>query len=142
MLMNKLDFIDWVNAELENAKVRRTELAKIGGIDQGYVSHVLNKESKPGLAFCQAVAKALNIPETDVLWRAGMSRERPLGVDQPGMYEIVEAAKKLTDEQRQQAIILLELLKDGLVLVPKDNPKSGVTANGKRIKAKLEVDSD
>jgi transcriptional regulator with XRE-family HTH domain len=141
MFMNNLDFVDWVNDELTKRRIRRTELARIGGIDQGYVSHVLNKEQSPGVVFCQAVAKALNISEADVLWRAGIAREKPIGADLPGMYDVIEVSKKLTEDQRKQAVVLLELLRSGMLLVPTDDTKPN-RSDGRKAKATIHLEAE
>jgi len=96
MLVDKDDFIDWVKSEMQRQRLHRTEMARIGGISQGYVSHVLNREQPPGLSFCQAVAKALHMPEQDILHRAGLSQEHSITYEQPGMQAVIDAAGHVT----------------------------------------------
>lgn len=114
---NAIDFVDWVKSEMQRQRLRRTELARVGGIDSGYVSHVLNREQAPGVAFCQGVAKALKIPEQEVMHRAGLSQEKPITYNQPGLQSVIDAALELTPEQRETAAALMRALKEKSLVV-------------------------
>jgi len=115
--MNKFDFIDWVKSEMQSKRLRRTELAKVGGINHGYVSHVLNREQPPGDAFCHAVAVTLDIREQEVRYRAGLTKEKPIDYDAPGLRELCDEALSLTPDQRYHIVSLMRMLKDGSLSV-------------------------
>jgi transcriptional regulator with XRE-family HTH domain len=115
--MNKFDFIDWVKSEMQHHRLRRTELARLGGINQGYVSHVLNRGQPPGDAFCHAIAVALDIPEQEVRYRAGLTKDKPIDYDAPGLRELCDEALSLTPDQRYHVVSLMRMLKDGSLSV-------------------------
>ena len=115
--MNKFDFIDWVKSEMQHHRLRRTELARLGGINHGYVSHVLNRGQPPGDAFCHAVAVALDISEQEIRYRAGITKEKPIDYDAPGLRELCDEALSLTPDQRYHVISLMRMLKDGSLSV-------------------------
>jgi transcriptional regulator with XRE-family HTH domain len=117
MFMNKHDFVDWVLSEMKKTGLRQAELSRIGMIDSGYVSHVLNREQKPGDAFCHAVAIALNIREQEVRYKAGLTKEKPIDYDAPGLRELCDEALSLTPDQRYHVVNLMRMLKDGSLSV-------------------------
>jgi len=121
--MNKFDFIDWVKSEMQHHRLRRTELARLGGINQGYVSHVLNRGQPPGDAFCHAVAVALDISEQEIRYRAGITKEKPIDYDAPGLRELCDEALSLTPDQRYHVVSLIRMLKDGSLSVNYDVEK-------------------
>jgi len=115
--MDKQDFVDWIISEMRRSRIRRTELAKTGGIDHSYVSHVLNRDQPPGDSFCHAVAITLNIPEQEVRYRAGLTKEKPIDYDAPGLRELCDEALSLTPDQRYHVVSLMRMLKDGSLSV-------------------------
>lgn len=113
------DFALWLVQELEARGWSRAELARRtrGGITSTAVDQVVNGQSKPGLKFARAVASAFEMPEEDVMRRAGILRET---VDLPprlsdlaqraaelpmllqaGVIDVFEAAVLSAERQRQ-----------------------------------------
>jgi transcriptional regulator with XRE-family HTH domain len=136
--MNKVDFIEWANQELHKARIRRTELAKIGGIDHGYVSHVLNRQQPPGDSFCRALAKALGLSAETVLYKAGLTDEKPPDYDQPGLRQVIEVARQLSPEKREHLAELGKMLKSGAIVI---NVPPAAPANGRKLKVNVEAES-
>jgi hypothetical protein len=96
----------------------------LGGINQGYVSHVLNREQPPGDAFCHAVAVALDISEQEVRYWAGITKEKPIDYDAPGLRELCDEALTLTPDQRYHIVGLMRMLKDGSLSVSAYNAET------------------
>lgn len=111
--MGKLDFIDWVLSEMQARRIRRIDISRAGKISSGHVSHVLNRESMAGVDFCRAIAKTFEMSEHEVFYRAGISSEKPMMVDQPWMLDVLEAARKLAPDERKDAIVLMDMLRKG-----------------------------
>lgn len=65
-------FVDWLVDELKARNVSQAELAKRSGMSQASISLVISGKRNPGIDFCNAVAKALNIPTEEVLSSAGL----------------------------------------------------------------------
>jgi transcriptional regulator with XRE-family HTH domain len=109
--MSREEFTDWLQKEIEQRGWTVAELARRAEVAHGTINNVMSGMRNPGLDLCCALAHALGVPEVEVLWRAGLLRERPATVDQPWLAEIIEAARQLTPEKREYAVTLLKMLK-------------------------------
>lgn len=67
-----MDFASWLAAELQGRGWNQAELVRRGKLAKAQVSRVLSRERPPTFAFCQGVAFALDMKETDVLQAAGL----------------------------------------------------------------------
>jgi len=133
-------FIDWVKKQLEERGMSLRELARKGKISHASASRILSGDQAVSRSFCVAIAQALGLPTDDVLAKAGFT-DTPTK-EYTEMPELFDIAKELTYQQYKDAVVLLDMLRRGVIVVKCQEKQSGVTANGKRIKAKLEVDSD
>lgn len=67
-----MNFDEWLRDELNTRGMGVRELARASGLGSGTVSRILTGSRKPGPEFCQAIARALHLPEEEVLQRAGI----------------------------------------------------------------------
>lgn len=95
------EFASWLVQELEARGWSRAELARRGGVTSTSVDQVVNGLTRPGLKFARAVARAFEMPEEDVMRRAGILRAT------------VDLSPRLHD-LAQRAAVLPELLRDGV----------------------------
>ncbi len=68
----KMEFRDWLAAEMKARGLGVRELARRARNGPGTISRLLNGARPPGPAVCQALAQALELPEEEVLERAGI----------------------------------------------------------------------
>lgn len=67
-----LDFPDWLRTEMLRHGWNQAELARRCGITSGQISRVLKREQNAGLETMQAVARALDVPLSEVFVRVGL----------------------------------------------------------------------
>ncbi|OQB00673.1 MAG: hypothetical protein BWY25_01711 [Chloroflexi bacterium ADurb.Bin222] len=68
----EMEFKDWLAAEMRARELGVRELARRARNGPGTVSRILHGVRTPGPAFCKAIAQALELPEEEVLERAGI----------------------------------------------------------------------
>lgn len=102
--MTKSDFVDWIQYNLDERGWKRVELTRIGGINSGYVSQVMNREKLPGIDFCKGIARAFDMRDIDVLKIAGLIEDV-----EPRQYSpaVESAAQRERDEARVRRGMLL-----------------------------------
>ena len=76
MLISGDEFTTWLLKELDRRGWNQSELGRRAKISHGRISQVLSGD-KPGVDFCVAVARALNIAALDVLVVAGIVPREP-----------------------------------------------------------------
>lgn len=67
-----VDFKEWLKAELDVRGLTQADLARKTNLSTAAVSLVINGKRGVGEEFCQAVAKALNLPTETVYRAAGL----------------------------------------------------------------------
>lgn len=111
--MSREEFARWLQQEIEQRGWTIAELARRSEVAHGTINNVLNGVRNPGMDLCCALACALDVPETEVLWRAGLLREKPVTVDQPWLAEIIKAVRQLSPDKREYVVTLLKMLGAG-----------------------------
>jgi len=71
------EFQQWLKDELDKRYWTYNELARQADLSSAYVSMVMTGQRNPGEKFCTGVAKALNLPISDVFRRAGILPAKP-----------------------------------------------------------------
>ncbi len=66
------DFLDWLQEEMEKRGWNQADLAREARISPSAVSMVINQGREAGPEFCQAIAKAFQLPDEIVFRRAGL----------------------------------------------------------------------
>jgi transcriptional regulator with XRE-family HTH domain len=69
-----MDFPEWLQALLSERGIGVRELSRMSGLSPAAISNVLNRNRGVGAEFCQAIARALKLPEEEVFLRAGLSK--------------------------------------------------------------------
>lgn len=101
----KTNFIEWLQAELDNRGWTQADLANRTKVAAGSISRIMTGARNPGPDFCKSVAKALDIPQETVFRAAGLLD--PLPEDHPELAEWEHIFRQAeTEEERQR---LLEL---------------------------------
>jgi len=110
------EFPAWLAEQLYERGWSMRELARRSGFSRDTVSKVINGWRSPSRDFCAAVARALGVSASEVLWRAGLYDERPLTLEQPELVDLVEAARRLPAERRAYLIAIARVLYHTLVV--------------------------
>lgn len=102
-------FSDWLVNELGRRRWSHSELARQAGLSQVQVSGVIAGQRSPGCDFCIKVAQALGESPVLVLVLAGILPPQEPG-DDSTIQELVELARNLPRDQRQQALDYISFL--------------------------------
>lgn len=97
-------FSDWLLAEMEGRDFTQADIARKGGVSAPQISHILSGERQPGPKVVKAIARALEIPETEVLIQAGLM-SRPPGYN-PEVEELVSLIMTLPPDDREEILML------------------------------------
>jgi len=102
------NFVNWLTAELESRHWSRSEAARRGGISPSSFDKVINGYSQPGLAFCQGIARAFNMPLEYVFVQAGILPPEPL--EDARLTDIVRQISKLPEQDKEGVIHAINAL--------------------------------
>lgn len=67
----ELDFVDWLQIELNRRGWRQSMLTEKGNVNSGLVSMIMNRERRPGPSTLIKIADALGIPRMIVFEKYG-----------------------------------------------------------------------
>jgi transcriptional regulator with XRE-family HTH domain len=102
--MTKQDFIAWLESELTDRDWKQADLARKSGLSTGYLSKLFSRERpRPGVDACRAIARALGLPDIEVLRVAGLADPEPPS-DSPVVVELIREFAQLSDDD-QEAIL-------------------------------------
>ena len=104
------EFAKWLEEELNRRGWRPADLARSAGLPDATISRILNSNAKAGVDVCKAIAKALGEPQEKVFRIAGLLDPLPASEDSPTLQEIIDLAKRMTPEQREQAADYIRFL--------------------------------
>jgi transcriptional regulator with XRE-family HTH domain len=99
-----MDFTDWLDEECDRLGWNRAELARRADLSPSTLSMICSHKRGVGVNVCKALAKALRLPETEVLRAAGL-----LGPDRaadPVLDELLGLVDRLGADDRQDLIDL------------------------------------
>lgn len=71
-LMTNLDFVNWLEKQLQVRGWKPSDLAHAAKISTGTLSNILNRTRRAGPATCLAIAQALAVPPEQVFRRADL----------------------------------------------------------------------
>lgn len=97
------DFVKWLENELNERRWKRADLARAAKLSQTSFSKIFSGERKPGPDLCNAIARALGIPEETVFRKAGLLPATP-EEDSAFIGQIVEVLNRMSVEQRQAVL--------------------------------------
>ena len=94
-------FSDWLNKQLRENSWSQSELARRAGISSSNVSMVLGEQLDPSFEFCSKIARALTLPPSLVMQKAGL-----LGIPNrsPTFRELVALIEDLPIEEQQDLL--------------------------------------
>jgi len=102
--MTPMDFPEWLEKERERFGWSRAELARRADVNPSTLSMIYSHKRGVGVDTCRGLAKALRLPEAEVLRAAGLlAPDR--GSDRV-IEELLGLAAKLPDDDRQDLIDL------------------------------------
>lgn len=103
-MVQKQDFVTWVGEQLQSRNWSQAELARRGGFSTGALSRIMNRERMPGVEVCQAIARAFNMRDTDVMKIAGLAASTSPDDQAPSLRELISKFSQLSDED-QEAVL-------------------------------------
>ncbi len=106
---NEAIFRQWLANELVQRNWSHNEFARRAGISQAQISSVLKAQRSVTCAFCIQVAGALNEPPERLLRLAGILP--PEAAADADLTELMDAARLLTPEQRQEVLQYIRFLR-------------------------------
>lgn len=72
-MVDKIDFVEWVEEMMHKEGINQSELARRGGLSRSAVSKLLRRDQRgPGPEMCEALARAFKLPTKDVYIIAGL----------------------------------------------------------------------
>jgi transcriptional regulator with XRE-family HTH domain len=108
---NKLNFSDWLQAELDKRQWSQADLARSAGLSRAVINKLLNGKIYPQPATLEAMARALKLPVETTYRAAGLLPEIP----EPEAFvaEIAHMLRLIKNPQRKAtAVRLLKALID------------------------------
>lgn len=67
-----MDFVSWIEDELEKREWSRSDLARKSGVTPTQVTRVLSRKQGPGQDFIEGIARAFNLPLDVVYQKANL----------------------------------------------------------------------
>lgn len=112
--MAKPSFAIWLNAELSFRDMSMSDLARITGASFSSVSVWISRGVTPSPDTCKRIARALGIPDNEVLMAAGHIESAPItGMPREVIPEVATLlAQFSTQEQRRVLLPLLRVARD------------------------------
>lgn len=104
LVVDTPDFVEWVEQELNQRRMTRADLARVGGITRSAVSKFLNRQQKEaGKDMLSAIARAFEMPVEEVYRIAGEFPTRPTE-QPPGFLEWMDLFLSANDDQREEML--------------------------------------
>lgn len=108
--MTNNNFVTWLLEQIEERDVSYSEVARTGGISHGRISQVISGD-KPGWDFCEAIARAFNLPAEIVFQKAGLLPSEPEHTSLEK--EAVHLLREMSPERRQYILTTMRALATG-----------------------------
>ena len=102
--MTPMDFPEWLDEERDRFGWNRAELARRADLSPSTLSMIYSHKRGVGVDACKALAKALRLPEADVLRAAGLLA--PDRAADPVIAELLGLVERLPADDRQDLIDL------------------------------------
>lgn len=99
-------FAEWITQELDKRGWSRSEAARRGGISASMMDQVIGGFAKPGIRFCEGLARAFGLSLEEVFRRAGILPA--IGELPEGWYETGKRLMALSAENRANVVRVLE----------------------------------
>ena len=102
--MTPMDFPDWLDEEREQFGWNKAELARRADLSPSTLSMICSHKRGVGVETCKSLAKALRLPEAEVLRAAGLLA--PDRAADPVIDELLGLVDRLPADDRQDLIDL------------------------------------
>jgi transcriptional regulator with XRE-family HTH domain len=107
--MTNNDFSQWLLDEIREQGWSYSELARKGEISHARISQVISGDA-PGADFCNALARALDLPPEFVFRKAGLLPPEP-ATEKPSLREALHLFDQLDPEERR---LILNMMRGAL----------------------------
>jgi len=108
-----MNLSSYLDAERKKHGWSMNELGRRAGVSGAQVANVIGERSDPGLDFCLAVARALNVDPVYLLRLAGHLPPAPGDTADPILSECWRILSQLTDDERTVVVRMLRGLVEG-----------------------------
>ena len=75
--MADISFAIWLEAQLQEQGISQAELARRAGVTRGAINGILTGARGPGTDLAKGIARALKLPEDEVMIAAGLMSPKP-----------------------------------------------------------------
>jgi transcriptional regulator with XRE-family HTH domain len=103
------NFGEWLAGQLQAKGWRQADLARASGLDSAVISNLVNGRRNPGVNSCVAIARALSLPNEEVLEAAGLlPKEKGMSVADRATQKLIKKAMTMLEElppEEQERII-------------------------------------
>ncbi|MFZ1709742.1 MAG: helix-turn-helix domain-containing protein [Anaerolineae bacterium] len=99
-MTTKINFSEWLEAELNQRGWRQAELVRRSGLSVGHVSRIITSQRLPGSDAIQGIARAFKMPVEDVMRQAGLLPSSAIN-SQQALAELHKKIDKLSESDRQ-----------------------------------------
>jgi len=72
-----MEFTEWLYKELDKRGWSQYDLAKMVGVTQAHINHILRNRRNPGNDFLEGVARAFRMPKEEIFRIAGILPKKP-----------------------------------------------------------------
>lgn len=103
------EFGDWLMAELERRGLTQADLSRMAHISSAQVANVVNGDRQAGDKFCRAVARAFDLPQTEVFRLAKLLDDEP--DTNPLTDRLLAIAAQLSEDEMRDLLDYAELIK-------------------------------
>ncbi len=107
---NNESFRIWLSDELKHRNLSLSDLARRSNITRSHISRILSGDRTPGMNTLVAIARALSLPEEDMLRHAGMLAIKNNEIE--GESELIELYKKMNTDNRHKILGISRLFVD------------------------------
>jgi transcriptional regulator with XRE-family HTH domain len=77
-MVDKIDFVKWVEEELERRNMSQAELARQSGLTRSAINKLIRRQQiSPGNDMCIGISNAFNLPPETVFRKAGLLPSKP-----------------------------------------------------------------
>lgn len=102
-MVDDVDFVDWLEAQMKVHNVNQSQLATRGGITRSAINKLLSRQQRePGTEMLKAIAKGLSVPPEIVLRAAGLLP--PERTPEEKYEELLSILDTFTEEQRKDVL--------------------------------------
>ena len=106
--MNRLDFGNWIAAEVESRGVYLNDIASAGGMDKSTLFRIVKGTRAAGVDSILAIARGLGLPPVEVFCRA---IGQPLGADEADELRLLDNYRLLSTDKKHVLMGYSEFLK-------------------------------